>query len=229
MPFFYSSAELRWFLRDADGDWGRLLKWFRNDDRISLHAEAAYDTKTVTAPFVKREAERADEYLRFPDCDTVGVKQRQGKLEVKALVASPRPYAIESAGASGRIDQWVKWGFASEHQVAIEAELDRAGPWRRVVKDRYLQKYAFNSGAMKAALPDDRPESGCNIELTKITVDAEITEWLTLGFEAFGPPALVTAILDMAVAQFFSIHGPAPVTLDGRDSRSYSAWLADLK
>ena len=35
----------------------------------------------MSTPFVKLEQERIDEYLLLPDCDTVGVKQRQGKLE----------------------------------------------------------------------------------------------------------------------------------------------------
>ena len=77
--------------------------------------------------------------------------------------------------------------------------------------------------------PDQRPDTGCNIELTKISVQATVANWLTFGFEAFGPPGRVTAILDQAVQEFFDTHGQPPLPLDGRDSLNYPAWLALLR
>ena len=71
--------------------------------------------------------------------------------------------------------------------------------------------------------PDERPDTGCIIELTAIDVKANVETWLTFGFEAFGPSSRVTALLDEAV------HGPAPIRLDERDSPSYPAWLARLR
>ena len=77
--------------------------------------------------------------------------------------------------------------------------------------------------------PDERPDVGCNIELTVVDVKADIGTWLTFGFEAFGPSGRVMALLDEAVRHFFAAHGPTPVRLDGRDSLSYPAWLATLR
>ena len=228
MGNFYTSAELRWFLRDQQGQWDQMLKWFRRQDQLPLRTEGSYDPKTATGAFVKREAKRTDEYLRFPDCDTVGVKQRQGKLEVKALVASGRPFALASAGVTGRMDQWVKWSFASQLHAQLEVELERAGPWAAAVKDRCLQKYSFEAGRILEVMPDSRPAHGCNIELTRLSVKTDEWDWFTLGFEAFGPSGRVIAILDQVVEQFFTAHGAAPVPLTGRDSRSYPAWLADV-
>lgn len=226
---FYSSAEIRWFLYDSQGQWDHLLNWFRLQDQLLLLEEGDYDPKNVTEPFVKRETVREDEYLPFPDSDTVGVKQRQGKFEIKALVAGPRPYALPAYAVVGRMDQWVKWSFASQLTGQLEAELSEAGPWQQVVKNRYLQKYVFDAGHIIAVSPDQRPDVGCNIELTQLTVKANAQTWLTFGFEAFGPPSHVIAILDEAVAHFFALHKRAPLELDGRDSLSYPAWLACLK
>lgn len=225
---FYHSAELRWFLPQAN-EMDRFLGWFRMQDQLPSHEEGHYNPKAKAAPFVRRELERTDEYLHLPDCDTVGVKRRQGKLEVKALVAGPRPFAL--TGVCGRLDQWVKWSFEpsdKQRSKVLEIELDQSGPWRKVVKKRYLQKYAFDSGLV-AVSPDQRPDTGCNIELTVIDVKANIGTWLTFGFEAFGPSGRVMALLDEAVAHFFNLHGPPPVRLDGRDSHSYPAWLAMLR
>lgn len=225
---FYHSAEIRWFLPGLDQR-DEILKWFRLQDQLALNVEKEYDPKVETGPFVKLELERTDEYLLLPDSDTVSVKQRQGKLEVKALVAGPRPFAL--GGVIGRLDQWVKWSFEpsdKQRSKDLEVELDLTGPWRKVVKKRYLQKYSFDSGFV-AVSPDQRPDTGCNIELTMIDVKATIETWLTFGFEAFGPSGRVMALLDQAVQHYFTVHGPAPVRLEGRDSLSYPAWLALLR
>jgi hypothetical protein len=223
----YHSAELRWFLPEQS-PWDRILHWFTLQGRLPINVEGQYDPRTVTRPFVKLERERIDEYLLLPQCDTVGVKQRQGKLEVKALIAGPRPFSL--GGVVGRVDQWVKWSFDPSEAMAtqLEIELDQSGPWRRVVKKRYTQKISLDSVRLIAVPPDQYPEAGCNIELTMIDVQAIFRTWLTFGFEAFGPSARVMALLDEAVAHFFAVHGPPPVSLDGGDSLSYPAWLAKL-
>ena len=221
------SAEIRWFLREQN-QWSEMLKWFQLEDQLPLKEEGTYDPKLVTGPFVKLELERTDEYLLFPASDTVSVKQRQGKLEVKVLVSGPRPFSL--GGVIGCLDQWVKWSFDPSDAIAdqLKIEMDQSGPWRKVVKKRYLQKYSLDSG-LTAVSPDQRPDTGCNIELTVINVKATIGTWLTFGFEAFGPSGRVMAILDEAVQHFFTAHGPAPVRLEGRDSLSYPAWLAMLR
>ena len=179
-------------------------------------------------PFVKLEQERTDEYLFLPDCGTVGVKQRQGKLEIKALVAGPRPFSLD--GMIGRMDRWVKWSFDPSEAIGrqFEIELDQSGPWRKVDKKRYTQKISLDSGGPVAVPPDQYPDTGCNIELTLINVKATVGTWLTLGFEAFGPSGRVMALLDEAVQHFFAAYGPPPVSLDGSDFLSYPAWLVKL-
>lgn len=236
MPdFFYHSAEIRWFLREHDQR-DQILRWFRLQDQLPLNGQGQYDPKAATGPWVKLEQERTDEYLRLPDCDTVSVKQREGRLEVKALVAGPRPFSLDKM--TGRMDQWVKWSFDPSGKAfpdgqtltqQLDSEFDQSGPWCKVGKKRYLQKYSFDSGSLVAVSPDQRPDTGCNVELTVLDVNGNAGAWLTFGFEAFGPSGRVIAFLDEVVKHFFALHGPAPVPLDGRDSLSYPAWLAMLR
>lgn len=148
---FYGSAEIRWFLK-GHNQLENILNWFCLQDQLPLLQEdklkdAKYDREISGKPFVKQETQRTDDYLLFPDTDNTGVKQRQGRLEVKALVTGPRPYSLPSYRITGRVDQWVKWSFASSDIEKFEAELSQAGPWRKVIKYRYLQKYSFDSAA----------------------------------------------------------------------------------
>lgn len=255
---FYHSAESRWFLAGQslpdDPLSDPTFKWFQGALGMKTEDDLKRDPVAATGPFVKAEKERTDEYLIFPDADTASFKQREGKLEIKMLVAGPRPFSadiVTVAGpgplsvymVTGRIDQWVKWSFSPSEaklenppapsppltlRAQLAAEMKQAGPWQAVKKVRYLQKYSFDSGSLVTVSPDQRPETGCQIELTKVSVQATVADWLTFGFEAFGPSGRVTAILDQAVREFFSTHGQAPVQLDGRDSLNYPAWLALL-
>ena len=208
---FYQSAEIRWFL-PGDGPRDALLRWFG--------AEPDQDAPTL----VTREKARTDSYLLLPNCDSSGVKQREGKLEVKARVAGPFPIARPEA--VGRVDRWVKWSFAPSEGIApaLETELSTSGPWREVEKVRYLRRLSFDSGRAVAVAPDERPDSGCTIELTELTVERQA--WLTVGFEAFGPPARLLALLDEALGAFFAERGAPPLPLEGRDSMSYPTWIA---
>jgi hypothetical protein len=226
--FYYHSAEIRWFFREPD-KFERFLKWFTRKGQIPIEVEGNYDPKSITNPFVKKERERTDEYLLFPDSDMVGAKQRQGKLEVKALVASPRPFRFDYV--IGRVDQWVKWSFESsdeDFRKQLDKELDQSSRWQKVVKDRYLQKRSFDTGVPVPVSPDQRPDSGCNIEVTRLRVLADSWDWFTFGFEAFGSSGRVIAILDEVVEKFFDALGEPPIQLEGFYSLNYPAWLASM-
>lgn len=177
---FYRSAEIRWFL-PGQNQKDQLLSWFKLSGQDPVVETQGYVPQPEAPPFVKQERQRTDEYLLLPDCDTVSVKQREGKLEVKALVTSPRPFSLDAV--VGRVDQWVKWSFDPSEKTLqdgitleqlLRSEFEQAGPWCKVAKNRYLQKYSFDSGCLVAVSPDQWPDTGCNIELTGIDVKANI-------------------------------------------------------
>jgi hypothetical protein len=263
---FSHSAEIRWFLqgyiledpifdRVEEGQYTRfeksqrtdpILDWFKGTLSIKTEDDLKLNPAAATGPFVKQENERTDEYLLLPATDKASFKKRQGKLELKVLVAGPHPF---SAGTvTGRIDEWVKWSFGPSEaklekppttsetspatlRAQLAAEMKQAGPWQTVKKERYLQKYSFEAGQLVAVPPDLLPKTGCQIELTKVTLFT-VADWLTFGFEAFAPSDQsdqVTAILDQAVQEFFKTHGQAPLLQGGWDSLSYPAWLVLLR
>lgn len=202
------SAEMRWFVSGALPQ--EVLQWFR----------AGHD--------LQPEQERTDEYLVFPGCDTVGVKLRQGRLEIKALSSSPRPLALDP-GINGRTDQWVKWSFESASLPPLVGELHQSGRWIRVGKTRYLRKWSADTGTLVEVPSEAFPPVGCNAELTCIELQAQPGLWYSLGFEAFGPPATNGKTLDETLRRFFNAHGGMPgIRLTGRESMSYPAWLATL-
>jgi hypothetical protein len=225
---FYHSAEIRWFLSDNSSR-DALISWFTRYEQIDPILETEnYIPQPNGAPFIKQERLRTDEYLLLPNCETVGVKQRQGRLEVKALVVGPRPFTQD--GVAGRVDEWVKWSLKpySSTTSSLETELHQSGVWCMVEKRRYTQKYAASAGKLVAVSPDAWPDAGCNIELTLLGVGQKKESWMTFGFEAFGTPNQVAGLLAEAVAHFFTIYDLPSVELTERNSLSYPAWLAVL-
>ena len=211
------SAEVRWFF---EGDWPNTIKnWFGN-----------------TQGEVKFEEVRVDKYLIFPACDSVGVKLRDGKkFEVKSLIAAPRPFVGE--GFNGRTDCWVKWSFeesekdpAKQHLPKVAEAMLAGDQWISVEKTRMLRKFSATNGDQQPVDPNSHSDCGCNIELTRLQVEATKTIWFTLGFEAFGPLARVAQVLDEATPLFFQQRGALPCReLSGLASCSYPAWLATLE
>jgi hypothetical protein len=208
------SAEVRWFISGALP--GEVLSWFK--------AGQALDSEGV----------QVHEYLVFQDCQSVGVKLREGRLEIKAILAASQPLSLEP-GIQGRTEEWVKWSFESEGLQTIDPALHQAGCWLKVYKERFLRTFSADGGNLVEVIARPGPElgsllrMGCNIELTRIEVEVIPRFWFSLGFEAFGPSALATKILLEAIHLFFQGHGGMPgISLGERDSLSYPAWLAKV-
>jgi hypothetical protein len=204
------TAEARWFIPVTLPD--AVLDWFR--------AGQPLDSEGV----------QVHEYLLFPDCDSVGVKLRDGRLEIKAMRCAPQPLS-PNCGINGRKEQWVKWSFASEALQALDPALNQSGAWLKVRKERFLRRFSAERGRLMevTARQGPLPVVGCNIEVTRIDVDAKPRFWFSLGLEAFGPATVTSQILNDALGLFFDEHGCIPgTTLSECESASYPAWLTKL-
>jgi hypothetical protein len=212
------SAEIRWFVPGPLPD--EVLNWFsRGEDLAGLR-----ETKAGAQV-------REDQYLLFPHCETVGLKLREGKLEVKALTQPPKPINVNDR-ICGLSDQWVKWSFGSEGLKQLEKELYQSSRWIKVKKDRYLRKYSADSDS-PIEVPrnvDPLPVKGCNIELTEITVlEEKISEWYSVGFESFGTVGCIETILVDVLKIFFKKYGNVPGDpLNLERSSNYPSWLCSI-
>ncbi len=193
--FILPSVEIRWFGRGSPAP--AMRAWFEAGER-SPEAEPARD----------------DRYLAHPD-ESLGIKLRQGKLEIKRRESLLEPLILP--GVAGVVERWRKWSFAlAEDDLPSEA-------WIAVHKRRLVRKYACQDGRALAIAAAERPAQGCNVELTELTVHGD--SWWTLGFEAFGAESLLRDCLEATARAVFV--GAAP-RFDVRDSYGYPAWLARL-
>jgi hypothetical protein len=160
----FVSAEIRWFWQDDCP--ANLCLWFNE-----------------TPPPPGGGKLRVDEYLFGTDSSDISIKMRGGGtgLQIKGLVATRKPSLISFAP---HFELWCKWSL---RVCAVETTEKMT-----IRKLRWLRTYdAFRDIIVEIPLganetPVDGqplPQQGCNVEITKIQVAENSTEWW---FEAFG-------------------------------------------
>ena len=202
----FPTAEVRWFSRGPTPP--PVEAWFHQG-----------------AGGVDQEPGRVDRYLHLAHVEDLGIKLRQGRLEIKQRVGQQNLVRFHRRVA-GLVEEWHKWSFAlSEPESALAQAAAVAGAWIPVQKERQLRRYRVtDDGRVIALTASASPHRGCELELSRVEVAGEA--WWTLALEAFGEPSTLRADL-LAVARhvFASDQSPA---LPARDSRGYAAWLSRL-
>ncbi len=197
-----STAEVRWFREGKIPT--KLRSWFR---KLAAKAEP--------------QLVRIDHYLLERDTDALGIKFRDGRVEVKQRQGERRLTSF-GPGWDGYVESWHKWGFPLADAQRRGKAFESFDNWIAVQKKRRVITYSISPKGKLIALPGDAGgESGCSVELTQVRVKK--TLWWTLGFEAKGHPENLESTLERVVRAVLS--GSAPPTFEPTDSFSYPGWL----
>jgi hypothetical protein len=165
-----------------------------------------------------------DVYLLLPGSDDMGIKWREGLLQIKGRVAS---VGQERFGArhAGRVERWLKWSYAglpSPYRDLFAA--DESGRQTIAVqKRRMLRLFEVHAdGTTGERDPDLRVARGINAEIAD--VEARGKRFTTLGFEAFPEDAVIARHFVTLVSRF--LDSLVAARLDAESSQSYPQWLA---
>lgn len=203
----FTTAEVRWFFEGPIPD--DIEQWFC---RSSLALNAA---------------PREDHYLLFPAALGLGLKLREGRLEIKPLVESLGVRTF-TADVAGIIQVWKKEVYG-EPAVKEFERLRTSAPhlWIAVRKERTLRKFS-REGAAIVEVPADRVflRDGCNAELTKVTVDG--SAYWSFNFEAYGNPAGVEDYLQQVAVHVLKDDRRPSYPFSAKNSCSYPEWLERL-
>jgi hypothetical protein len=178
---------------------------------------------------------RVDHYLRLPEQCTLGIKLREGNVEVKARLGNSRQVEMPSQ-ATGELAFWRKWSFplalgadaGTSPAVASGASLPEqllvpASAWLAVEKARRLQRYRLSGAQEPVAVLLGAPAAqGCEFELSQVRAVGQ--EWWSACFEAIGSESGLERALRATAAKVLGAGWPLP--LDAEHSLSYPAWLA---
>lgn len=193
-----TSAELRWFKRGALPQ--EIAQWFQ---------------QAGVAP----PEEREDVYLYVPENDYMGLKLRQGRLEIKWRKAQLGILRFGDA-VEGKAEKWGKWLCEDPSQESFQLQ-DITGTWVRVKKKRFQRRYQVFGALIKAVGVNESIDQGCNVELTQLRINNN--DWWSIAFEAFGKDErLMDSLKSVASEVFQADHG---LELLAKDSYAYPSWL----
>jgi hypothetical protein len=203
----FPTVEVRWFYTGIIPR--EVLAWFQ---------QGAYEPDQPSC--------RVDHYLRLGDIDSLGIKLREGRIEIKQRYGQQTIVRFHEHVA-GVLEGWCKWSLALAEPVASLPDiLIPASCWVAVQKERQVQRYQVVGHRQIVTVPAQRfPEQGCTLELTSI--QARATAWWSLAFEAFGDETSLRDNLLLTVEQVLA-HDGVPCSLEAADSYGYPAWLAML-
>jgi len=210
----FSTIEVRWF---GEGSISRTVRtWFEQClGEISGHQV------------------RVDTYLGNPGSDGLGVKIREGRLEIKYRTHHYGPVQLHRQ-VIGLVEQWQKLGLMlGPNQIDSNVTNPSEPNWIRVQKERQLRCYqlvpndllsleAGDTGAEEDVTTNKVRR--CDVELTSIQV--ENRRWWSLALEASGQTAGTYEDLISVFSRLSESNEPPP--LSAGNSFSYPSWLANL-
>lgn len=218
------TLEVRWFLAGPPAQGGSAVEaWFRNRPRCGGSDQLAPIAWEPAPP-----AWRQDHYLLVPGHDDIGIKWREGRLEIKGREAA-LGHRVFAPAIEGMCERWVKWSYAGE---AIERRFRRLFRARAehgvvTVEKRRLQRHLRLEpcGAVVEIGPDDPRDRGVDVELAQVRIAGSGSPFrlhCSLAFEAFPSDQICQAFVQV-VARFLEGCPALPLTADR--SMSYPRWL----
>lgn len=164
-----------------------------------------------------------DIYLLLPGCGDMGIKWREGTLQIKGRVEDLGPRRMGTRHR-GRVQRWIKWTF--EEVPAAYRSLFSSGARHglataAVSKTRALRMISLDAGEPVEVMPGDVLQRGVGYEMTDLELDGK--RCCSIAFEAFPDDAVTAAGFDAVLTGFLE---ELPVPLDAGASMSYPEWLS---
>jgi len=198
----YPTVEIRWFYQ------GKV-------------PTAVFDWFTAIDDELVKEPARTDYYLHPLVHDGMGIKLREGRIEIKQRIQTMQTIQVGQQ-ISGLVEQWQKWSFLLSEQNEFTESIE-VSQWIAVRKARQIQSFRSEWGKKRPTRSPVLPmEADCRIEFTDLLVQDK--QWWTLGLESYGDDetAVSTKLLPAIDWIFSSEYTPQ---LDNQASFGYPQWL----
>jgi hypothetical protein len=167
---------------------------------------------------------REDPYLILPGAVDMGIKRREGRLEIKGRTAVLGVHTV-GPEIQGVAERWCKWSY---HGPAIESRFRgcfQVHDTVVVAKCRRQRHFLLAQGGQaQESARRDLARRGFSVEITRIRLGAagDDSHW-SLGIEAAPDDAAMLADLLRAMPE---VLRDFPMALPRSRSMSYPEWLA---
>lgn len=216
----FPSLEVRWFLDGEAEAHPELLDWFLHSRPVARHGHIAEPR------WQGRLNDEPDLYLLLPGSDDMGVKWREGALQLKGRVASLGT-EVFAGRHYGHAQRWLKWSYGElpdgyRRLFAREADVQCVEVHKtRLLRHMQLNTFTGAADEMAIGAPIDR---GLSVELARLVVAGRA--YTSLCFEAFPDDSGMDTAFNAVVNAFLAeLDSPA---LEADKSCGYPGWLAML-
>jgi hypothetical protein len=219
----WSTLEVRWFFPGPLAETGPgVEEWFRTRPLLGDGGRPLPLEWDPAAP-----AWRQDRYLLIPDHDDMGIKWREGRLDIKGREVV-LGQLVFGRGVEGRSERWIKWSYAGSpiERRFLGLFQGDAAAGVAVIAKRRLQRCLWidrTSGPVEVSCDQPRPR-GINIELVQIRMPGSRTaSYWSLAFEAFPGDRQMIEPFEQTVGRF--LEGCSVLPLSAKHSMAYPRWL----
>jgi hypothetical protein len=213
----FATIETRWFFDGDSGHHPALRRWFETCAPFPRGADVGVPRWTG------RAGGAPDIYLLMPGCADMGVKWREGMLQIKGRVEDLGTRHMGTRHR-GRVQRWMKWTY-EEVPAAYQSLFSRGATHglatAAVHKMRALRMISLDAGEPVEVMPGAVLQRGVGYEMTDLELDGK--RCCSIAFEAFPDDAAPAAGFDAVVMGFLD---ELPVGLDAGASMSYPEWLS---
>ena len=162
---------------------------------------------------------RIDVYLHTPGVYDLGIKLREGRIELKQRLNILGQHTFHPH-VTGFVESWGKWGFMVSAENDLQQEM--SGAWIPVEKKRSIRRYQVTQGGRIKAVPGWLfPVQRSTIEIAEIIIND--STWWSLNLEVVGTDIDLFDALRATADQVF-ITSEVP-SLPVNQSFSYPQWL----
>jgi len=217
------SHEVRWFFPGELARFPELEHWIKT-------AKPFADEGVVPPPQAKgRLGGDPDVYLLVPSADDVGVKWREGQLQIKGRMARR---GLQRFGRRfyGYVEVWAKWSYENPDVKHAFEDWFVPGATRTsetvpVTKTRILRKTRLDARRqyVEVSTKDAFPDRGLNVELTDLEIEGQ--RYCSLGLEAYPDDTdMAEAFTEVAEAWLRDLSGTGAVLAE-HQSMGYPEFL----
>jgi hypothetical protein len=219
-----ASHEVRWFFKGSIDAHPLLKSWVENSSPVKKR-------EPVSPPkWAGRADDAPDVYIVVPGSSDMGIKWREGQLQIKGLQSSLGTQLFAGPG-EGRVERWIKWSYQGPPIKQAFADwfvkTGSGGPVRvEVFKKRCLRKVRMDtlSGEKEEVDASYLVDRGGNLEVTDLRVGSE--SFCSVAFETFPDDSAMHSAFTHFVNLF--LQGLQGAELSESNSMSYPAWLLEI-
>ena len=215
----FASHEVRWFFDGTSDQYEPLTSWFKTVAPVP-------NNPGVSPPVWQGRLDgQPDIYLIIPGSVDMGIKWREGELQIKGCLASLGTQVF-CGRHQGNVERWMKWSYANMPPTYKNLFLTGHEQELRTIavkKIRALRKIRIDTitGQPEEVKSTTRFDRGLGIELTDLQIEGNA--YCSLAVEAFPDDSAMSSAFTEVVEVF--LGDLTDIELDAAHSKSYPAWL----